>query len=918
MRLYNTLTRREEEFAPSESNRVRMYTCGLTVYARGHIGNFRTFVALDVLRRALKYQQGFEMRQVMNFTDVDDRTILESQKAGVPLREYTGRYIDAFREDAAALGLEPVEETPRATDDENIAAMGETIEALESERAHLLAATGRSTSRSRRCPITESWRASIMAGMKSGARIDSDKYDKEDARDFVLWKSTKPGEPTWDPGIGPGRPGWHIECSAMALRLLGESPIDIHAGGVDLIFPHHENEIAQSEGATGKPFARFWVHVEHLMIEDEDKGTEKMSKSLGNVYNLQDVVERGFRPSTLRYLYLGVHYRKQLKFSWTAMAQAEEALKRLTDFLARLGTLPGRESNPDVGAPPRGGCVALRRTHRSRSEYRRRHGRDVRPGAVTQLVDRCRRAGRAGCGCRARHVRALRPGAWRAVAPPRGGRAPARAGCRDRTAHWRAQGGAARPELRGSRSHTHGSGCPRNRAGGHRVGDPLEEEVMKTEDTMTAPDIRTALPGPKAKAIIDRDAKFVSPSYTRDYPFVIARGEGAVVEDVDGNRFLDCAAGIAVNSTGVSHPEVVKAITDQAQKFIHMSGTDFYYEPQVRLAEVLAGIVPIDGDVRTFFANSGTEATEAAIKLSRYHTKRQGVIAFLGAFHGRSLGSLSLTASKAIQRRGFGPFMPGVYHAPYPDAYRFNGTPDEAAEASLSFIRDQIMVHLISPDEVAAIVVEPIQGEGGYVVPPTSFLQGLRELATQHGIVLVVDEVQSGMGRTGKMFASEHFDLKADVVNIAKGIASGLPLGVTCARADIMAWPPGAHASTFGGNPVACAAANATINLLQESLIANAARVGAYLMDGLRELQNKHQIIGDVRGKGLMIGIELVRDRKTKERAVEERNALVQAMFQARCAGAWRRQERAAPGAAARALAGPGGQCARGAGRITH
>jgi 4-aminobutyrate aminotransferase len=396
---------------------------------------------------------------------------------------------------------------------------------------------------------------------------------------------------------------------------------------------------------------------------------------------------------------------------------------------------------------------------------------------------------------------------------------------------------------------------------------------------MNAPDIRTSLPGPKARALIERDRRFVSPSYTRDYPFVIARGEGAVVEDVDGNRFLDCAAGIAVNSTGVSHPDVVAAITAQAQKFIHMSGTDFYYEPQVRLAETLSALVPIDGDVRTFFCNSGTEATEAAIKLARYHTKRQGIIAFLGAFHGRSMGALSLTASKSIQRRGFAPFMPGVYHAPYPDTYRFNGSGDECAERSLSFIRDQILVHLIPPDEVSAIVVEPIQGEGGYIVPPQAFLQGLRELATEHGMMLVVDEVQSGMGRTGRMFASEHFGLKADVVNIAKGIASGLPLGVTCARADIMTWPPGAHASTFGGNPVSCAAANATIALLTESLVANAATVGAYLLEGLRALQPKHPLLGDVRGRGLMIGIELVRDPKTKERAVEERNALVQAMF---------------------------------------
>ena len=396
---------------------------------------------------------------------------------------------------------------------------------------------------------------------------------------------------------------------------------------------------------------------------------------------------------------------------------------------------------------------------------------------------------------------------------------------------------------------------------------------------MTTPNIKTALPGPKAKAIIDRDRKFVSPSYTRDYPLVIARGEGAVIEDVDGNLFLDCAAGIAVNSTGVSHPDVVKAIADQAAKFIHMSGTDFYYEPQVRLAEELSGLVPIEGEVRAFFGNSGTEANEAAIKLARYHTKRQNIIAFLGSFHGRSLGSLALTSSKAVQRRGFGPFMPGVYHAPYPEPYRFNGSADACADASLSFIRDQIFVNLTAPDEVAAIVVEAIQGEGGYIVPPNAFLQGLRELATRHGILLVIDEVQSGMGRTGRMFATEHFGVNADVVTIAKGIASGLPLGVTCARADLMDWPPGAHASTFGGNPVACAAALATIRLLRERYVANAAQTGQYLLERLRSLQEKHALIGDVRGKGLMIGVELVRDRKTKTRAPEERNALVQAMF---------------------------------------
>jgi cysteinyl-tRNA synthetase len=347
MRLFNTLTRSEEEFAPSRDNTVRMYTCGLTVYARGHIGNFRTFVALDVLRRALRYQEGFRVHQVMNFTDVDDRTIAEAQKAGVPLREYTDRFIDVFRKDAAALGLELPEEMPRATDEANIAAMGSTIEALE-KNGHTYRSDGSIYFRIATFPEYGKLARLDHAGIKSGARIDSDKYDKENARDFVLWKATKPGEPTWDPGVGPGRPGWHIECSAMALRLLGESPIDLHAGGVDLIFPHHENEIAQSEGATGRPFSRFWVHVEHLLIEEDDRGPEKMSKSLGNVYNLQDIVDRGFRPSTLRYLYLGVHYRKQLRFSWTAMAQAEEALKRLTDFLLRLQSLPKVASSSDA------------------------------------------------------------------------------------------------------------------------------------------------------------------------------------------------------------------------------------------------------------------------------------------------------------------------------------------------------------------------------------------------------------------------------------------------------------------------------------------------------------------------------------------------------------------------------------------
>jgi cysteinyl-tRNA synthetase len=342
MRLYNTLTRQEEPFTPGDGQTVRMYACGLTVYARGHVGNFRTFVAVDLLRRTLKYAAGFQVREVMNFTDVDDRTILESQKAGVPLREYTDRYIAAFREDAASLGLEPVEENPRATDEANLRAMSDMIAALE-RNGHTYRSDGSIYFKISTLPTYGKLAHLDHEGIKPGARIDTDKYDKENARDFVLWKATKEGEPTWDFGIGPGRPGWHIECSAMALRLLGEPPIDIHAGGVDLIFPHHENEIAQSEGATNKPFVRTWFHVEHLLMDDG----EKMSKSLGNVFTVKDIVARGHRPSAIRYLLLSVHYRKQLKFSWTNLQQSEEALKRLSDFVDRLDRLA--DARGDVG-----------------------------------------------------------------------------------------------------------------------------------------------------------------------------------------------------------------------------------------------------------------------------------------------------------------------------------------------------------------------------------------------------------------------------------------------------------------------------------------------------------------------------------------------------------------------------------------
>ncbi len=342
MRLFNTLSRQEEEFAPSRDGTVRMYTCGLTVYNRGHIGNFRTFVAVDVLRRTLEHVCGYRVRQVLNFTDVDDRTIAGAQAAGLSLREYTEQYIGAFREDAATLGLEPAEESPRATDEANLRAMTDLIRALE-ERGHTYRSDGSIYFR-----IGSFERYGALArldrdGIRPGARVDADSYDKQDVRDFVLWKATRPDEPTWDFGVGPGRPGWHIECSAMALRLLGEPPIDIHTGGVDLVFPHHENEIAQSEGATGRPFSRFWFHVEHLQIDEQ-----KMSKSLGNVFNVKDVLERGFRASTLRYLLLATHYRKQLKFSWDTMAQAEESVKRIATFLERLDEVETAGSHPET------------------------------------------------------------------------------------------------------------------------------------------------------------------------------------------------------------------------------------------------------------------------------------------------------------------------------------------------------------------------------------------------------------------------------------------------------------------------------------------------------------------------------------------------------------------------------------------
>jgi 4-aminobutyrate aminotransferase len=379
-----------------------------------------------------------------------------------------------------------------------------------------------------------------------------------------------------------------------------------------------------------------------------------------------------------------------------------------------------------------------------------------------------------------------------------------------------------------------------------------------------APSIQTELPGPNARQMIARDEQVTSPSYTRVYPLVAARGRGAVIEDVDGNLFLDFTAGIAVCSTGHCHPRVVEAIGRQAAQLVHMSGTDFYHPVQAELAETLVRVTPGSFPKKVFFTNSGTEAVEAAFKLARYHTRRHQMIAFWDAFHGRTMGALSLTASKVTQRRNFGPLVPGVTHVPYGS--------DGAAAIRALFRRT------VSPDEVAAIFVEPILGEGGYIVPPASFHRDLKAIAEEHGILFVADEVQSGMGRTGRMCAIEHWGVEPDIVCLAKGIASGMPLGAIVAKAEIMDWPPGSHASTFGGNPVACAAALETIKLLEEGLIENAARVGEFILDGLRALQGRHAVIGDVRGKGLMIGVELIDPRQGRP-ASDAAEALMQACF---------------------------------------
>jgi len=395
------------------------------------------------------------------------------------------------------------------------------------------------------------------------------------------------------------------------------------------------------------------------------------------------------------------------------------------------------------------------------------------------------------------------------------------------------------------------------------------------------PQIKTELPGPESRRILELDERYVSPSYTRSYPLVARRGRGVLVEDMDGNIFLDFAAGIAVAATGHCHPEVVRAIQQQAEELLHISATDFYEPRIIDLAEKLQQITPGNFPKRIFFANSGTEAIEAGLKLARYATRRPLFIAFYGAFHGRTYGSLSLTASKPVQRRRFGPLLPGVVHAPYAYPYRspYPDDPKACAEHYLRYITETLFHSIVNPEEVAAIVVEPIQGEGGYVIPPREFLQGLERLCREHGILLIVDEVQSGVGRTGKWWACEHFGITPDILCVAKGIASGLPLGLTIARSDLMTWTPGAHASTFGGNPVAVAAALATIRLVEEKYLENARRMGDYILKRLADWPQRHRLVGEVRGLGLMVALELVRDKKSKEKASAERDRVVEAVF---------------------------------------
>src|ERR1700726_3790282 len=407
-----------------------------------------------------------------------------------------------------------------------------------------------------------------------------------------------------------------------------------------------------------------------------------------------------------------------------------------------------------------------------------------------------------------------------------------------------------------------------------------EEHMQAIEAKL--PHLITALPGPKAKQLVERDHQVLSPSYTRDYPLVAKKGHGALIEDVDGNTFLDFAAGIAVVSTGHCHPQVVAAIQKQAAELIHMSGTDFYYPNLVELAEKLASIAPGKEAKLVYFGNSGTEAVEAAMKLARYHTKREKFIAFYGCFHGRTIGSLSLTASKAVQRKNFGSLLSGVFHMPYPNTYRGGSgvRPEHASADCLAYLEGELFKRIVDPEDVAGIFIEPIQGEGGYMPAPAEFLQGLERICRKHGILLVADEVQSGMGRTGKWWASDHAGIEPDIITVAKGIASGMPLSAIITRASVMNWKPGAHASTFGGNPVSIAAALATIDLLERSYISNAARMGEFILQQTGNWRERHKIVGDIRGKGLMIGIEFVLDQKTKEKAPELRNRIVQLAFQ--------------------------------------
>ena len=400
---------------------------------------------------------------------------------------------------------------------------------------------------------------------------------------------------------------------------------------------------------------------------------------------------------------------------------------------------------------------------------------------------------------------------------------------------------------------------------------------------MTSSRILIPPPGPKARAILERDAQVLSPSYARDYGFVMDYGKGAEVWDVDGNRYIDFAAGIAVNSTGHSHPEIVKAIQEQVEKFIHIS-SDYYHELMVRVAERIDEIAPMQEAVTVFLANSGTESVEAAIKLARYATDRRQFVGFLGAFHGRSMGSLSFTASKARQQERFFPTMPGVWHVPYPDPYRpvfpVPAGGDEG-DAVVNYIEQELFSEALPPDEVAAILVEPIQGEGGYIVPPPNFFPRLRDLCTKYGILLIADEVQSGVGRTGKWWALQHWNVEPDIVCIAKGIASGVPMGAMAARKSVGAkWKPGAHGNTYGGNPIACVSALKTLELIEKDYMKNAAEMGAYVLDAVAEMQARHPSIGHTRGIGLMIGIEFVKDRRTKQPAKEMRDRIVHRCFE--------------------------------------